>query len=141
MKRIATVILLLSAALYGQEKIKPLTAEEELDIRTPQIRSMQDAAQKAAITAQYQAEMEKDPKYVALDKDQQEADAEAQKALDEVYSSRRLNKNEVVFCMGQTHNAGGVIGGPCDSAPANRLSLQPLTKVKSDNKASEVKKP
>jgi hypothetical protein len=115
--KLAAVVLLLSAALYGQEKIKPLSAEEELAIREPQVRALQ---------AQANMNAAKDA-YSAAQQELNAANAEAQKAVDAVYASRHLTKEEATVCP-------GVAPGPCASAPANRLSLQPLSKAKSEDK-------
>ena len=86
------------------EPLKPLTAEEKLAVRAPQVRILQIAQQIEALKAQQAAQQ-----------------AELAKAVDEVYRARHLDKKDAVVCDGPG-------GGGCETAPVGDLALLPLAK-------------
>jgi hypothetical protein len=119
MKRMVGIVLLLAGAAYAQD-IKPLTPEETVSIRDPQVRALTAASNMEAAKAAF----------AAAQTEFNTATEEAQKAVEALYAARKISPKEVAFCTGSAAN------GPCANAPANKLSLQPVPKEN-----AEAKKP
>ena len=104
-------IALFSISMLAQEaKVtetpKPLTAEEQLSISRAQVKILQ------ANTAMQQAQNQ----YVEAQKALPAAQAELNKALDAVYSSRKISKDDFELC-------GGPQQGACAAAPPDQFTL------------------
>jgi hypothetical protein len=110
-------VLFCALAVFAQEKAaqpKPLTPQEKLDIRSAQLKQLQVQAQIQQLQAQFTA-----------------AQTDLQKAVDAVYTSRKLDQKEYTLCAGP-----GV--GACEKAPVDDLTLQ---KMPETSKKDLEKKP